>query len=124
MSRRSTIGEHAPLTGVRAGYGSLLLVAPRPLVRFASGRRRADGAAVLFARVLGVRQLLEALAVASTRREPAVVAIGAGVDAIHAATAVTLAVRKPEHRRAAAANAVVATVLAVAGTARARRARL
>jgi hypothetical protein len=110
------------LTAFRLGYGSLLLVAPRPLVRAASGRRRAGRSEVLFARVLGLRQLGEAVAVVSTRREPAVVAVGAGVDAVHAVTAAALAVRTREHRRAAAANAAVAAALALAGTARARRA--
>ena len=90
------------------------------LLRSASVAARIDGPqaggrAVVVARVLGARHLLQGLvglAVASR----ASAAVGAVVDGVHAASMVALAVLDREHRRGAAASAGVALAFALAGS--------
>lgn len=72
----------------RALWGAGLLLAPRAVLRGLGGRR--SDLAVVTVRVLGVRHLIQA-AVTGWRPGPAVLAVGAGVDALHGLTAVLLA---------------------------------
>lgn len=105
------------MSRARAGAGGVLLVRPRPVLR-ALGGRAPDRASIIYARVLGVRHLAEALLILRhpTRK---VVLAGVAVDAVHAISSVLLAERR-HHRRLAAINAGVAAGMAVAGAATAR----
>ncbi len=97
----------------------MLISAPGLLLRELA-HARVDRAALAFARVLGARQLLEALLIAGPRADCRRLRIGAAVDAVHAVTAIVLAVTRPRHRRLALANAVVAAALAAEGLREAR----
>lgn len=107
-------------TQVRAAHGAVLLALPRAMVRLESGRSGRRGGGI--ARVLGMRQLLQATAT-SGPADAAVLALGAELDLAHAASMVALAVACPRWRRAAVVEAVVATGFAAAGIVLARRAR-
>jgi hypothetical protein len=99
----------------RLAYGSTLLVAPHVLLR-----QGVDGRVRAVARILGARQLLQAVLVppdSSPRR----VCLGALVDGSHAATMAACAVISPKHRRLAGRNALTALGFAAAGLAEVRR---
>jgi hypothetical protein len=81
---------------------------PATVVRRVGGGR--DQAAERVARVLGVRQLLQAAFIDQRRA-----AIGSGVDVAHAATMVFLAVADRRRRRLAMGSAILASVFAVVG---------
>ena len=98
---------------VRLLWGSALLLAPGALLREWSDAL-VDRRARVFARVLGARQIAQALAL-SRRGGRGWLAAGAAVDATHAATMVVLAVVDPQRRALARANAVTATSFALAG---------
>jgi hypothetical protein len=106
-----------PLTGLRAAFGALLLVAPQTIV--APVAASDDRAPVIFARVLGARHLAQA-AVAARHGSRAAAIGGVAVDAVHAATAFALAAADARHRRVALANAATASLLAAAGVHEAR----
>jgi len=72
----------------RAVWGIALLAATRPLLR--TMRTAADTPAVVTARVLGARQVLQAL-VTTVRPSRTIRLVGAGADALHALTAIGLA---------------------------------
>lgn len=104
------------LTDARAVWGAALLLAPRAVLAVvARGRAQAPVPAV--ARVLGARHLVQA-AVVRTDRPAGWVLAGAAVDAAHAASMVALAALRPDVRRPAAASALVAGSLALAGARR------
>lgn len=103
-----------PLAYLRTAYGAVLLAAPRALLESAA-RNRIDRAALVFARVLGVRQLMEALLITERGPQGRWARAGAAVDGLHAVTTLALAVAKPARRRLALANAFVAIVLAPEG---------
>jgi short-subunit dehydrogenase len=105
----------------RAGWASVLLLAPERVLRI-GGRPSPPAAAVAVARVLGARQLAQAVAVAARPSGP-VAGAGAVVDAIHAGTDVGLAATSARWRRIALIDATVAAALAAAGWRTARRAR-
>ncbi len=71
-----------------------------------------DGRAVWVVRVLGARQLGQAVL---TGTEPKFTGLGAVVDAIHGASMVALAVRSLRWRRAALSEAAMAAALSIAG---------
>jgi hypothetical protein len=76
-------------------------------------------AAVRVARVLGARHAAQALA--TTGHPPGtVLALGAGVDAAHAASMLALAVISPRWRRPAVRDGLIAATLAGVGVAAAR----
>jgi hypothetical protein len=104
----------------RALYGALLTV--RPGLVAATVDRDPNRAARAFIRILGIRQLAEAVVV-GRRPSPSLLAAGAGVDLIHAATVLVLARRAPAHRRALYLNAAGATGLGSWALAVRRRAR-
>lgn len=106
-------GARALLPAARASYGVALVLAPGPVIRLATGRfpgRRARRVA----RVLGARHLIQA-AVSSLAPLPGVLAAGAAVDAVHAASMVALAAADRGSRRAALTDALTESFLAVAG---------
>ena len=97
----------------RTGWGLALLLAPDALAR--AGRRpSATPAAVTVARVLGTRQLAQAV-VTTARPSASVAAASAAVDLLHAATGVGLAAVSPRWRRIALVDAGVAAGLAACG---------
>jgi hypothetical protein len=70
-------------------------------------------------RVLGIRQLCQAF-LTGTQPSAAVLALGVEVDAAHAASMVALALCSRRWRRAAIADAMIASLFALAGAAAAR----
>jgi hypothetical protein len=100
------------LEAARALYGAGLLLAPsQALARLA--RSPLDRSAVIVARVLGARHLLQA-AILWARPVPQWQLSGAAVDAAHAASmlAVTRLSRRPTRRRLAARDARTAALFA------------
>lgn len=104
------------LSQVRAGYG-LLQLASLPLLRGADHL-----AARRTVQVLGLRQLVQAAATAPAP-SPAVLALGAEVDLLHAFSMIALAAVSRRYRCAAVSEALAAAALACAGTVAARQAR-
>ena len=72
--------------------------------------------------LLGTRSLLQG-AVTSAVPDAPIVAVGAMVDGLHAASMIAAAAAWPAHRRAAVLSAVVAAVCCVGGAAAARLTR-
>ncbi len=103
---------------VRFVAGAALLARPR-VVLTPLGGRPPDRAAILYARVLGVRHLIEATLLVR-QPSPLVLRAGAAIDAIHAASAFALA-ETDHHRRLATVNTASAAAFAAAGVATARR---
>jgi hypothetical protein len=98
---------------LRLGYGIALLVWPNLVGRPFSGGPL-DRPSRAFARVLGARQILEALVLRRHRRRNWVLG-GAAVDGLHAVTMLGLAARDRRHRRLALANAAVAAAFTAEG---------
>jgi hypothetical protein len=92
--------------------GAVVLVRPAALAdavpSLTAGRPRA------LVRLLGLRMLAQA-AVTAALPTKAVIHAGAGVDLLHGASMVALAVGSPRYRSAAATSAVVAVGFAGAG---------
>ncbi len=93
---------------VRALWGGVLLLAPRPLLRRTGP---ASNGIVLVTRILGARHLAEVAILGARRRErpprwPVI------VDAVHGASMVAVAIASPRLRRDALASASVAGALA------------
>ncbi len=105
--------------GARALVGAALLTRPLPLLGAAAGSQSAGDNIAMYARVLGVRHLIEA-AILWRWTSPPVVRTGAVVDAIHAASALAL-VKTRHHPRLAALNAASASTFALLGAGLARR---
>lgn len=104
---------------LRSLYGVILLLAPpRALAKLT--RAPVDRRAVVVARVLGVRELLQA---ELSRRHPDRPSqlTSAGVDGLHAATMFALAGADRDRRRLVLHNGATATALALASVAAARR---
>jgi len=81
---------------VEAGSGVLLLVRPDVAIDAAGARHDRLTRRVL--QILGACQLVQALVIARLP-EPAVVKIGAAVDALHCASMVLVGVARPADRR-------------------------
>jgi hypothetical protein len=93
-----------------SAWGAALLGRPHDLLARTSGRRPGS-AEVVVARLLGVRQVVQAVAL---HRWPVRAARWcAAVDALHGASMVLLATLSPRHRRPALLSAGVAGVLAL-----------
>ncbi|MDI6100227.1 SDR family oxidoreductase [Actinoplanes sp. NEAU-A12] len=105
----------------RTGWGLALLAAPEVLARIGQ-RPPAGPAALAVARVLGARQLAQAV-VTTARPSAAVAAASAAVDTLHAATDVGLAAVSPRWRSVALVDAAVASGLAACGWIAHRRSR-
>jgi CHASE2 domain-containing sensor protein len=98
---------------MRLAYGIALLVRPDLVCRPFSGGP-VDRPSRVFARVLGARQVVEALVLRRHRRRNWVLG-GAAVDGMHALTMLGVAARDRRHRRLALANAAVAAGFAAEG---------
>jgi hypothetical protein len=100
-------------------WGATLLLAPRPLLQ-AIAREPLNRRATGVARVLGARSVLQALATAQrpTRRR---LAVGALVDATHAASMVAAAAADIGPRALTIASAATASAFAFAGVVQSRR---
>lgn len=109
------------LPWIRAGWGAVLLIAPHGVARTPAGPL--DARTILIARILGVRQLVQAAATAPGSSYRLRVA-STGVDIVHAASMLGLAAIDVRHRRPALADAVVAAGFAAAGYAATRRRRI
>jgi len=108
----------AALELIRGGYGALQLALPG-LVADRLLAHRFDPRGRRVARVLGARQLVQAL---GSGRRPSypVLAVGVEVDLLHAASMLGLGLVDRRRRRVALADAVIAGSFALAGTAAAR----
>jgi hypothetical protein len=106
---------------IRAAYGTLLLAAPAPVLRLASGRP-ASWRLLAVARVLGARQLTQA-AVTAVEPDALCLAVGAETDLAHAISMLAWGALAGQSRRIALVDATVAGLFAVAGAEGARRAR-
>lgn len=102
-------------------WGAALVCCPGPLLSAVAGRP-AGRPEKRILRVLGIRHVIQA-AVSAAVPSAWVLRAGAGVDALHAATCVGLAVADPRWRRAATVSGVSATAFAAAGLALAGQAR-
>lgn len=106
-----------PAVLARAALGLGLLIRPRPIVETLAGGSVGD-AWVAAGRVLGARHIAEVVAV-NVRPAAGAFWVGAGVDAIHAATAAGAAA-SGHQPRLSSANAAIATCFALAGARHAR----
>jgi len=106
------------LTAVRAAWGTLLLLAPASVLDLVSDGN-VDRSARAVARVLGARELAQAMLIGPDRPRSWVL-VGAAVDAAHASTMVTLAVLRADRRRLATGSALAAGSFARAGLGQAR----
>jgi len=106
------------LLGVRLLWGTALLVDPEAVLRRLP-HQRIDRSARTFARLLGIRHLVQAAITAHCPTRRSILA-GAAIDATHAATMAILAAIRPDRRELALTNAATATALAGAGLANAR----
>jgi len=97
----------------RACYGAALLCAPGLALGLATGQAPSQRARAV-ARILGARHLAQAV-LTLWRPRPAVFLAGAGIDACHAVSMVTLAVWDPRMRRAGLADALTATAFTATG---------
>lgn len=96
----------------RAAWGTALLVKPAPVMTLL--RTHPDPAGIAVARILGARQLAQAL-LSGLRPGPDVLALGAWVDTLHACTALALACIDRRRLRVGVADAAVAGLWACAG---------
>ncbi len=108
------------LGAVRGGYGALQLAAPALVSERLLGRPL-DARGRVIARILGARQLAQAVA---SGREPGypVVALGIEVDLLHAVSMLGLAAADRGRRRAALTDTLIAASFAAAGALAARAA--
>jgi hypothetical protein len=96
----------------RAAWGVGCIAAPATVGR-ALGLAPGDRRARLLLRLLGARDLGQAV-LAGSAPPPALLRIGAGIDALHAASMVGLAVVSKDYRRPALTAAAIATGWTVA----------
>lgn len=116
-TRSRSAGPATLLEPVRGGYGALQLLAPSLLANRL--QQRLDPRARTVARLLGARQLVQALASGGAPSYP-VLALGVEVDALHAASMLALAVVDRRRRQVAFADALLAGSFALAGALAAR----
>jgi hypothetical protein len=103
---------------VRGGYGALQLISPTLVSGWLRCRLDARGQSV--ARVLGARQLTQALASGPVPGYP-VLAVGVEVDLLHAVSMLALALAD-QRRRPAFTDALIAGAFSLAGALAAREA--
>ena len=96
----------------RAAWGAGCLAAPDAVGR-ALGLAPGDRRARVLLRLLGARDLGQAV-LAAGAPPPALLRLGAGVDALHAASMVALAAVSRDYRRPALTSAAIATAWTVA----------
>jgi hypothetical protein len=113
MPQRRTSKRIQVITVARAGWAAALLFAPERVLGV-GGQPSIPAAAVVVARVLGARQLLQAALTATAPAGP-LLGVGAAVDALHAGTDVGLAAVSPRWRHIALIDAVIAATFAASG---------
>jgi hypothetical protein len=114
MARTSPVTATARgLQKVRAAYGAALVLVPGPAIWLATGQLPSRRACRV-AQVLGTRHLIQA-ALTAVVPEPAVLAIGGQVDAVHSASMLLLAAVSRAGRRAAQTDALTEAAIAAAG---------
>lgn len=96
----------------RAAFGVLLIGAPRPALEIVSVRPP-SAPAVAFVRLLGARHLAQGAWLGGRGRRAHLA--GAGIDGVHAVTALGLAAARRRRRRALLLNALAASLLAAEG---------
>jgi hypothetical protein len=101
------------LQKARATYGAALVLMPGPVIWLATGQLPSKRARRV-AQVLGIRHLIQA-ALTAAAPEPAVLATGGRVDAVHAASMLLLAAVSRAGRRAALTDALTEAAFAAAG---------
>jgi hypothetical protein len=101
------------LAGVRAGYGAVQLLWPDRSPEQVLGGPL-EPAARTGVRVLGARQLAQA-GLTVTAPTPALLAAGAGTDALHALSMAVLALADRRWRRPAVVSALTAAAFAACG---------
>jgi hypothetical protein len=106
---------------IRAGYGTVLVLAPGPAIGLATGRLPSRQTRRV-AQVLGTRHLIQAMLTA-VAPQPAVFAVGGQVDAVHAVSMLLLAAVSRAGRKAALTDALTEAALAAAGFLASTRAR-
>jgi hypothetical protein len=114
---RAAAGGQSLFPATRASYGAALVLAPGAVIYLATGRfpgRRARRVAQL----LGARHLIQA-GVSAFAPVPAVLAVGAGIDSLHAASMLICATVGRGTRRASLTDALAETLFAAAGFRRA-----
>ena len=104
-------GGVRPAELARAGWGTMLLLAPRRVLGVLDGSAP-DERAVLVARVLGGRHLLQAVVTLAVP-SPATSRAGAAVDLLHAASSGVLVRLDPSRVRSIVVDAALATGWAV-----------
>jgi hypothetical protein len=113
MPQRRTSKRIQVVTVARAGWAAVLLLAPQRVLGV-GGQPAIPAPAVVVARVLGARHLLQS-ALTAAAPTGSLLAAGAAVDAVHAGTDVGLAAVSPRWRRIALVDAVIAAAFAAAG---------
>jgi hypothetical protein len=108
--RRGEIGGRV-LGGIRLAWAAVLIATPGRVIVVLGGRDLPRSR--LVGRVLGVRHLLQGLG--EILGWPARWRTGTAVDVAHAASAVALARRAPQWRKAASADALLASAFAILG---------
>lgn len=98
---------------VRASWGAALLIAPDSVLR-ATRSGPVDTPSRTVTRILGARQLIQAV-LSGSRPSRAVLALGVGVDSVHALTACALAVSDRRRARAGCTDAAIAAGWAAMG---------
>jgi hypothetical protein len=130
-AKKDRLAAPALLEAVRASYGGLLLAAPRRILNLCTPGQ-ASPRALGVVRVLGARHLLQAALTAGVlsargRAEEIppdrALLAGSGVDTVHAASMLELALARRPLRRAALTDALLESTLAAFGIMIARRLR-
>lgn len=98
---------------LRAGWGACLMLWPRVILTDLP-HVRSDRKSVFVARILGARHLTQAV-LSGIRPSPDVLAMGVWVDAVHAVTALGLAVSDRSRARAGIIDSVMAGAWAALG---------
>jgi hypothetical protein len=101
------------LQRIRVGYGAALVFMPGTTIFLATGRLPSRRTCRV-AQVLGARHLAQA-ALTAARPRPEVLAAGALIDAVHAASMLLLAAVSRDGRSAALTDALTETAFAAAG---------
>ena len=101
------------IEAVRAGWGTTLLFRPDLVMRAFHGVHD-DAKSRTVARILGARHLVQAVS-SGVRPSAEVLAMGVWVDAVHALTALGLALVDRRRARAGLTDAAVAALWATAG---------
>ena len=98
---------------IRAGYGAVLVLAPGPAIRLATGRQPSR-LMCRTARLLGARHVVQTVLTAAVPL-PGTFAMGGEIDAVHATSMLLLAAVSRSGRRAALTDALTEAAFAVAG---------